>query len=75
MTAQAHDTIPPASASRPTRRTVSDVIHLTPPSPLTLLPPPAQPVVQLPAPRDEPAPPPWPSTRDLGDIFGPGAAR
>ena len=44
------------------------------PSPLTLLPPPAQPVIQLPAPRGEPAPAPWPSTRDLDDIFGPGAA-
>jgi uncharacterized protein DUF87 len=43
------------------------------PSPLTLLPPPAQPVIQLPVPRDEPAP--WPSSRDLDDIFGPGAAR
>jgi hypothetical protein len=48
------------------------------PSPLTLLPPPAQPVIQLPVPRDEPVPAPWPcsppGTRDLDDIFGPGAA-
>jgi hypothetical protein len=44
------------------------------PSPLTLLPPPAQPVIRLPVPRDEAAPAPWPSTRDLDDIFGPGAA-
>jgi hypothetical protein len=43
------------------------------PSPLTLLPPPAQPVIQVPTPRDEPAT--WPSRRDLDDIFGPGAAR
>jgi hypothetical protein len=55
------------------------------PSPLSLLPPPAPPVIQLPAPRDEPAPAPWPppttwppptpTPRDLDDIFGPGAAR
>ena len=53
------------------------------PSPLTLLPPPAQPVIQLPTPRDEPtAPATWPysspgsspATRDLDDIFGPRAA-
>jgi len=57
------------------------------PSPLTILPPPAQPVIQLPGPRDEPAPGPWqrpppgpppgppPAACDLDDIFGPGAAR
>ncbi len=50
------------------------------PSPLTLLPPPAEepPPVQLPAPRYESAggPDPWPSpdTPDLGDFFRPGAA-
>jgi hypothetical protein len=55
------------------------------PSPLTLLPPPAQPVIQVPIPRDEPNPAPWPgsspgsppgsppATRDLDDVFGPGA--
>jgi hypothetical protein len=50
------------------------------PSPLSLLPPPAPPVIQPPAPpviqppapRDEPGPAPWPTTRDLDDIFGPG---
>jgi len=47
------------------------------PSPLTLLPPSAQPPVQLPAPRHESAPDPWPPPAglDLDDIFGPGAAR
>jgi hypothetical protein len=55
------------------------------PSPLTLLPPPAQPMIRLPAPRDEPAPGPCsspdsppgppPASRDLDDLFGPGAAR
>jgi hypothetical protein len=53
------------------------------PSPLTILPPPGQPVIQLPVPRDEPAPGPWqrpppgspPPACDLDDIFGPGAAR
>jgi Helicase HerA, central domain len=47
------------------------------PSPLTLLPPPAQPPVQLPVARQEPAPGPWPPPAglDLDDIFGPGAAR
>jgi len=48
------------------------------PSPLSLLPPPAQPAIQLPTPPDEPAPAPWPTSppasRDLDDIFGPGAA-
>jgi hypothetical protein len=47
-------------------------------SPLTLLPPPAPepPLVQLAAPRHEPAPGSWPSpdTPDLGDFFRPGAA-
>jgi len=49
------------------------------PSPLTLLPrpAPADPPVQLPVPRQEPAPPAWPVTarRDLDDVFGPGADR
>ena len=47
------------------------------PSPLTLLPPPAQPPVELPVPRHEAAPDPWPPAAglDLDDIFGPGAAR
>ena len=47
------------------------------PSPLTLLPPPAQPAIPLPTPRHEPAPDPWPprAALDLDDIFGPGAAR
>jgi hypothetical protein len=48
------------------------------PSPLSLLPPPAQPVIQLPGPGDEPSPGPWPgsppASRDLDDLFGPGAA-
>jgi hypothetical protein len=44
------------------------------PSPLSLPPPPAQPVIQLPAPRDEPGSAPWPATQDIDDIFGPGAA-
>jgi hypothetical protein len=51
-------------------------------SPLTLLPPPAQPVIQLSTPREEPAPADWPHSPpgsppapcDLDDIFGPGAA-
>jgi hypothetical protein len=41
------------------------------PSPLSLLPPPAPPVIQPPTRRDEPRAP-WPSTRDLDDIFGSG---
>ena len=49
------------------------------PSPLTLLPPPAEgpPPVQVPEPRQEAAHAPWPSpdTPDLGDFFRPGAAR
>jgi hypothetical protein len=47
------------------------------PSPLTLLPPPADdpPPVQVPEPRSEPAPWPGPDTPDLGDFFRPGAAR
>jgi hypothetical protein len=57
------------------------------PSPLSLLPPPAQPAIQLPSPRGEPSPAPWPcsppgpppgsppATHDLDDVFGPGAAR
>jgi hypothetical protein len=49
------------------------------PSPLTLLPPPADPTPppQVPEPRHEPAPDPWPGpdTPDLGDFFRPGAAR
>jgi hypothetical protein len=53
------------------------------PSPLTLLPPPADelPPVPVPEPRREPAPDPgqgsWPGpdTPDLGDFFRPGAAR
>jgi len=47
------------------------------PSPLTLLPPPAQPLVQPPPPRHEPAPDPWPhaAALDLADVFGPGATR
>jgi len=48
------------------------------PSPLTLLPPPAQPTIRVPTPRDEPAAGPWPdsppATHDLDDIFGPGTA-
>jgi hypothetical protein len=52
------------------------------PSPLSLLPPPAQPVIRLPTPRDDPSPAPWPcslpssppAARDLDDLFGPGAA-
>ena len=48
------------------------------PSPLTLLPPPAQPTIRVPTPRDEPTAGPWPdsppATRDLDDIFGPGTA-
>ena len=48
------------------------------PSPLTLLPPPAEatPPVLLPASRHEAAPDPWPSpdAPDLGDFFRPGAA-
>jgi hypothetical protein len=43
------------------------------PSPLTLLPPPAEPVVQVPEPRQEPAA--WPAAPSLDDVFGPGAAR
>jgi hypothetical protein len=39
------------------------------PSPLSLLPPAAPPVIQ--PPPDEPAAP-WPTIRDLDDIFGPG---
>jgi hypothetical protein len=47
------------------------------PSPLTLLPPPADdpPPVAVPEPRREPAPWPGPDTPDLGDFFRPGAAR
>ena len=49
------------------------------PSPLTLLPPPADeaPPVSIPAPREEPAPDRWPppDAPDLGDFFRPGAAR
>jgi hypothetical protein len=54
------------------------------PSPLTLLPAPAptaRPTVQVPVPRHEPAPEPaanpWPApaSRNLDDIFGPGATR
>jgi len=49
------------------------------PSPLTLLPPPAEPLppVQVPEPRREPAPPAWPPAvgLDLDDLFGPGDAR
>ena len=44
------------------------------PSPLTLLPPPAaEPVVQVPEPRQEPAA--WPTAASLDDVFGPGGAR
>ena len=44
------------------------------PSPLTLLPPPAaEPVVQVPDPRQEPAA--WPTAASLDDVFGPGGAR
>ena len=49
------------------------------PSPLTLMPPPAPelPPIDVPEPRLEPAPGPWPGpdTPDLGDFFRPGAAR
>jgi hypothetical protein len=49
------------------------------PSPLTLLPRtgPAPPSAQVPGPRREPAPDPWPSpdTPDLSDVFRPGAPR
>ena len=41
------------------------------PSPLSLLPPPASPVSQPSPAQDEPAPAPWPMTRDLDDILGP----
>jgi hypothetical protein len=46
------------------------------PSPLTLAPVPAEPVVRLPAPRREPAPEPAPVPipANLDDVLGPGAA-
>jgi hypothetical protein len=47
------------------------------PSPLTLLPPPAQPPPRAPAPepRRDPAPDPWPSPGGLDDFFDPGDPR
>ena len=47
------------------------------PSPLTLMPPAAEPAPRGPGPRPEPEPPPpsWPSPPNLDDVFGPGGSR
>ena len=47
------------------------------PSPLTLMPPTAEPGPRGPGPRPEPEPPPpsWPSPPNLDDVFGPGGSR